>query len=152
MRLRRATDDDDPFCLALHEQAMREYVEPIYGWDNEVQRAYHAAWFDPDRLSIIEEDDGRRVGVLDVTDEHDHLYLARIEILPRAQGRGLGSAALRDLLRRGRPIRLHVFSNNVRARTFYEEHGFTVDENELREGRVSMRHPGTGSPPEAADG
>jgi GNAT superfamily N-acetyltransferase len=116
MRLQQATSRDDEFCFSLHEASMREYVEPVYGWDADFQRTYHAQWFEPDRLLIIEDDDGPAVGVLDVSDEGDHLYLSRIEILPEEQGRGLGTAVVGDLLRRGRMVRLHVFTNNARAR------------------------------------
>jgi hypothetical protein len=28
---------------------MREYVEPIYGWDVEAQRRYHVEWFKAER-------------------------------------------------------------------------------------------------------
>ena len=121
---------------------MREYVEPVYGWDADVQRMYHAQWFKLDRLLIIEDDDGRAVGVLDVSDEGDHLYLGRIEILPEAQRRGLGTAVVADLLRRGRMVRLQIFPNNVRARRFYERLGFTVERQQERAGRLSMHHPG----------
>jgi ribosomal protein S18 acetylase RimI-like enzyme len=141
MRLRPATIRDDSFCFALHEASMREYVEPVYGWDADVQRAFHDEWFDPDRLSIVEDDAGRPVGVLEVSDEGDHLYLSRIELLPDAQGRGLGTAVVGELLR-GRMVRLRVFANNVRARAFYERLGFTVVSDDEREGRLSMRHPG----------
>jgi len=122
---------------------MREYVESMYGgWDADHQRRHHAGWFEPDRLSIVEDDDGTAIGVLDVSDEGDHLYLGRIEILPEAQGRGIGSALIRDLVGRGRPVRLHVFTNNARARLLYERLGFTVDRDAEREGRLSMHHPG----------
>jgi len=60
---------------------------------------YHAEWFEPDRLLIIEDDDGRAVGVLDVRDQGDHLFLARIELLPEAQGHEIGTAVVGDLLR-----------------------------------------------------
>ena len=145
VRLRPATSRDDEFCRYLNETSLREYVEPVYGWDADVQRMYHARWFEPDRLLIIEDDDGKAVGVLDVSDEGDHLYLGRIEILPEAQGRGLGTAVVGDLLRRGRLVRLHVFTHNVRARRFYERLGFTVDRQQKREGRISMHHPGEAS-------
>jgi ribosomal protein S18 acetylase RimI-like enzyme len=79
---------------------------------------------------------------LDVSDEGDHLYLSRIEILPEVQGRGVGTAVMRDLMRGGRAIRLHVFANNVRARRFYERLGFSIDHYAEREHRVSMNHPG----------
>ena len=143
VRLRQATSADDAFCFHLNDATMREYVESMYGgWDADYQRSHHAGWFEPDRLSIIEDDDGRAIGVLDVSDKGDHLYLGRIEILPEAQGRGIGTAVIRDLLRRGRAIRLHVFTNNVRAQRLYETLGFSVDRHAKREGRISMLHPG----------
>lgn len=119
---------------------MREYVEPIYGWDVEVQRRYHDEWFKLDRLSIsiIEVEDGTAVGVLDVRDEADHVYLSRIAILPEVQGRGIGAAVIEGLIGQGRTIRLHVFTNNVRARRFYERLGFVVDRESEREHHLSM--------------
>ena len=140
MRLRPATDDDDPFCLEVNELALREYVEPVYGWDPALQRTYHARWFDPDRLSIIEDDEGRAVGVLDVSDEGDHVYLARIAILPQAQGRGIGTEVVRGVLSRGLPVRLHVFTNNLRAQRFYARLGFRIVDQDVREHHVSMLH------------
>ncbi len=142
MRLRRATNADDGFCFRLNEASLREYIEPVYGWDPDFQRNHHAEWFDADRLSIIEDDDGNAVGVLEVIDEVDHLYLSRMELLPEAQGRGLGTSVVHDLLRQGRTVRLHVFTNNVRARRFYEGLGFTVDSHAEREHHLSMHHPG----------
>lgn len=142
MRLRQATSADDEFCFRLHEASLREYVEPFYGWDLDVQRSYHTEWFDAGRLSIIEDDDGKAVGVVDVIDEGDHLYLSRLALLPEAQGRGMGSSVVHDLLRRGRTVRLHVFTNNVRARRFYERLGFTAERDAEKEHHVSMHHPG----------
>jgi ribosomal protein S18 acetylase RimI-like enzyme len=142
VRLRPAASRDDAFCFTLNEATMREYVEPVYGWDADIQQTYHARWFEPQRLSIIEDDDGREVGVLDVSDEGDHLYLARIEIMPDDQGRGLGTAVVTALLGRGRMVRLDVFPNDVRARRFYERLGFAVDREQRREGRLSMHHAG----------
>ena len=138
MRLRQATDADDEFCFRLNVATMREYIEPIYGWDVDVQRSYHAGWFNPDRLSIIEDDDGSPIGVLDVSDKDDHLYLSRIEVLPEAQGRGVGTAIMEGLIMQGRTIRLRVFTNNVRARRFYERLGFIVDLDSEDEHHVSM--------------
>ena len=137
-RLRPATDADDDFCLRLNLATMREYVEPIYGWDLDVQRRQHAAWFNADRLSIIEEDDGAAIGVLDVSDESDHLYVSRVEILPEVQGRGIGTAVMEALMGQGRTIRLRVFTNNVRARRFYERLGFILDHDSEDEHHLSM--------------
>lgn len=105
------------FCFGLNSVAMREYVEPIYGWDIDVPRRYHDEWFQSERfaVSIIEDDDGTAIGALDVRDEDDHSYASRIAVLPEAQGRGVGTAVMEDLIGRGRTTRLDVFTNNVRA-------------------------------------
>ena len=140
-RLRPATQADDDFCFGLNEACLREYVEPIYGWDPEIQRAYHEAWFRPDRLSIIVDEAGDAIGVLDVSDRGDHLYLSRLEIVPAAQGQGVGTLVVQELISQGRPIRLHTFTNNPRARRFYERLGFEVESDADREHHISMRHP-----------
>jgi len=106
MRLRPATQQDDDFCFRLEEGTMREYIEPIYGWDVDEQRRQHAGWFKADRLSIIEDDDGTAIGVLDVSDNGDHLYVSRIEVLPEVQGRGVGTVVMEGLMKQGRTIRL----------------------------------------------
>jgi ribosomal protein S18 acetylase RimI-like enzyme len=138
VRLRPATAADDDFCLQLNMTTMREYVEPIYGWDIDEQRRLHAGWFNPDRLSIIEDDNGAAIGVLDVSDEGDHLYVSRIEVLPQAQGRGVGAAVMGRLIEKGRTIRLRVFTNNIRAQRFYERLGFVIDHESDDEHHVSM--------------
>lgn len=118
---------------------MREYIEPIYGWDVDEQRRQHAGWFKADRLSIIEDDDGTAIGVLDVSDKGDHLYVSRIEVLPEVQGRGVGTAVMEGgLMTEGRTIRLRVFTNNVRARHFYERLGDIVDNESDDEHHLSM--------------
>jgi ribosomal protein S18 acetylase RimI-like enzyme len=146
VRLRPATDADDDFCFRLNLATMRDYVEPIYGWDVDVQRRYHDEWFEADRLSIIEDDGGTAIGVLDVSDESGHLYLSRIEVLPEVQGRGVGTAVMEGLIRQGRAIRLHVFTNNIRARRLYERLGFIVDRDSEDEHHLSMHRSAESSP------
>ncbi|MFB9377904.1 GNAT family N-acetyltransferase [Kineococcus gynurae] len=52
----------------------------------------------------------------------EHLY-----VHPEAQGRGLGTRLLTDVLdRAGDEVRLHVFLPNTGARRFYERHGFEL--------------------------
>lgn len=139
--MRPATDADDDFCFRLNLATMREYVEPIYGWDLDVQHRQHVGWFNADRLSIIEDDDGTAIGVVDVSDESDHLYVSRVEILPEVQGHGVGTAVMEALISQGRTIRLRVFTNNVRARRFYERLGFIVERDPEDEHHLSMHRP-----------
>jgi ribosomal protein S18 acetylase RimI-like enzyme len=74
--------------------------------------------------------------VLDVKEETDHTYLSRIELRREYQNRGVGSAVIRDLLANGRPVRLHVFTANARARQLYERLGVRVDAE--HDGRLAM--------------
>jgi ribosomal protein S18 acetylase RimI-like enzyme len=116
LRLRRATNADSQFCFALHEAAMGPVVAAVFGaWDHDVQRVFHEQWFDPDRVQILEVGE-MPVGILDVHDLRDHVYLARIEVLPEWQGRGIGSSVVADVVASAASVRLHVFAVNVRAR------------------------------------
>jgi ribosomal protein S18 acetylase RimI-like enzyme len=139
---RPASGDDSEFCYSLHRQSLGPIIAAVFGgWDDAVQREYHSRWFDPDRLEVIQTDEGTPIGVLDVREQTDHRYLARIELLPEYQSRGIGSAVIRDLIADGRPVRLHVFTVNARARELYERLGFRVDDE--HDGRLEMvAHPG----------
>ena len=136
-KLRPATVDDSEFCYTLHRQSLGWVIAEVFGgWDDAVQREFHARWFDPARLEIIEDDDATPIGVLDVQEGTDHTYLSRIELLPEYQNRGIGSAVIRDLLTDGRSVRLHVFTLNSRARELYARLGFRVDGE--HDGRLEM--------------
>jgi ribosomal protein S18 acetylase RimI-like enzyme len=136
---RPATGLDTDYCLELHEAAVREVVTAVFGaWDSEVQRRLHEEWFEPGRVEILEVE-ATPVGVLDVHDRDDHLYLARIEVHPAWQGQGIGSAVVTELIRGPRPVRLDVFAVNVRALALYERLGFAVIDS--REGRTTMAYP-----------
>jgi ribosomal protein S18 acetylase RimI-like enzyme len=138
--LRPATSGDSEFCYTLHRRSLGEVVAEVFGgWDDAVQREFHARWFDPARLKIIEDNAGIPIGALDVRDEADHAYLSRIELLPGYQDRGIGSAVIRDLLAEGREVRLHVFAVHVRARRLYERLGFRVEAE--HDGRLEMVRP-----------
>jgi ribosomal protein S18 acetylase RimI-like enzyme len=70
----------------------------------------------------------RDIGVLVVEERDRELYIARIEIRPDWQGRGIGSAVIRSLMQEaassGRALTLDVLHGNDRARALYERLGF----------------------------
>lgn len=120
---------DGDFLFALHRAALGSVIESTWGpWDDAVQRRFHDAWFaQRARLSVVLVE-GERVGVLDVRQRPDRVrYLARMELLPTVQGRGLGTSLLRELIASAeaagvRAVELDV--GNERARWFYERFGF----------------------------
>jgi ribosomal protein S18 acetylase RimI-like enzyme len=125
---RAATPDDEDFLFELHRLAMGPVITELWGWDEQLQREFHQKWFgrprlDPMRIVVTQ----KPVGVLDVERRPDEVYLARIELLPAWQGRGLGGAIVQEVLdgssRLGLPVTLHVFETN-RARGLYERLGF----------------------------
>jgi ribosomal protein S18 acetylase RimI-like enzyme len=124
--LRPATPADSEFCFQLHKAAMGSYITAIWGWDEQVQRDFHARAFDPGRWQIITAD-GADIGMLDVDYRPGEIYLARIEIHPGHQGRGVGtrliSALIDEARRRGQDLVLEVLAINQRAYDLYHRLG-----------------------------
>jgi ribosomal protein S18 acetylase RimI-like enzyme len=102
---------------------MREHVDRVWGWDDEEQEAFFARRWDPGAWQVIEIA-GRRAGLLILRDEPEELYVAEIQLEPQQQGRGVGTAILRLLMERGKPVTLRVLHVNPRARVLYERLGF----------------------------
>ncbi len=75
---------------------------------------------------------GRPVGVIVVQYRPGELYLELIELADEAQGRGLGTAMVRALIRyahgTGRALSLHVLKANPRAQALYEREGLRIVE------------------------
>jgi ribosomal protein S18 acetylase RimI-like enzyme len=126
--LRPATGADRDFCFQLHKAAMGDYVAAIWGWDEQRQRASHDRKFAPGRWQIITAD-GADVGMLNVEYRPTEIYLARIEIHPDHQGRGIGTrlvgALIDEARQRGQDLVLDVLTVNHRAEALYRRLGMT---------------------------
>ena len=126
--LRPATPADDEFCFQLHKAAMGGYIAAIWGWDEQVQRSFHARAFKPGRWQIITAG-GTDIGMLDVEHRPGEIYLARIEICPDQQGRGIGARLIRGLAdeaqQKGQDLVLDVLAVNRRAQALYQRLGMT---------------------------
>lgn len=126
--LRPATAADSEFCYQLHKSAMGDYVAAIWGWDERVQRDMHASVFSPGAWQII-TCGGADIGMLHVEERPGETYLARIEIDPRYQGRGIGGQIISELAgqaaRNDRDLVLDVLAVNHRAKALYERLGLT---------------------------
>jgi ribosomal protein S18 acetylase RimI-like enzyme len=109
---------------------MRSYVENTWGrWDDAEQEDRFRRGLESMKVQVIVVD-GCDAGRLDVTRQSDHIYLGVIELLPELQGRGIGSAIVRDLQAAaktaGLPLRLQVLMTNPAAQRLYERLGFQV--------------------------
>jgi ribosomal protein S18 acetylase RimI-like enzyme len=124
--LRPATAADSEFCFRLHKAAMVGYVTAIWGWDEKVQRDFHTRTFNPGHWQIITSG-GADIGMLSVEYRPGEIYLARIEIYPRHQSRGIGArliSALIDEARwNGQDLVLDMLTANHRAQALYQRLG-----------------------------
>ena len=95
--IRPATPDDHNSIYTLKGEAVRPYVEKIWGWDEQFQRND----FDRD-YSMIEhfhviENKGKFLGFVQCFFESPYLDIAEIHLLPEYRGKGIGSDILRNL-------------------------------------------------------
>ncbi len=130
VELRRARRSDSGFLYALHRSTLAEYVDQVWGWDENRQRAWFYGRFDPMRSKVVQVE-GRDAGVLAVRLEGAEIFLASIQILPELQGKGVGATLIGSVLAEafadGRSVRLQVLRVNP-ARSLYERLGFRVVE------------------------
>jgi ribosomal protein S18 acetylase RimI-like enzyme len=140
-RLRPATRADQAFLYELHRAAVGSYVSAVWGWNEPDQRRRFARWLRSGGTDVVEVA-GEPVGCLQVRDEGAEVYLARIELMPAWQRRGLGTALVSGVVARaaarGRAVSLHVFGDNP-ARRLYERLGFRVMHDDGV--RIAMRRP-----------
>ncbi|MQA96050.1 MAG: divalent cation tolerance protein CutA [Streptosporangiales bacterium] len=105
---------------------MGDYISAIWGWDERAQRVFHDRLFTPGRWKIITVR-GEDVGMLNVERRPEEIYLARIEVHPDHQGRGIGARLVRSLLdeaaRDGKELALDVLDVNERAQALYRRLG-----------------------------
>ncbi|MGE0707311.1 MAG: GNAT family N-acetyltransferase [Planctomycetota bacterium] len=136
-RLRPLRGDEQAALYALHEACFRPLVETRFAWDPDQQRR---ALTGNEGVSWAVEVAGELAGQLILADRGHELFVTRVLVHPRWQGRGLGRRLLEEVIAqaeaRGIPVTLSVWENN-RARALYARLGFV--ETEQVEFRVKMR-------------
>ena len=130
--LRQASHEDKQFAYEVKRPAMREYVELVWGWDEDLQRQLHDRRFREQDSHIITLD-GKDVGTMSVAVRPDSVFVNQLYVLPEHQGQGVGRKCMLMLMERGRsldlPVRLQVMNVNPRAVAFYLRLGFTITDD-----------------------
>jgi GNAT superfamily N-acetyltransferase len=125
--LRHVDAGDVEFLFDLHRASLGPYVDEVWGWRDDEQRAHLAKNLDVDTARIVMVD-GVDAGRLDVEESDDRVFIALLELQPSHQGQGIGTAIIRDVLnsarRHSKPVTLRVLEVNRRARALYERLGF----------------------------
>ena len=127
--LRNAGPADKRFAYEVKRAAMREYVEIVWGWDEDQQWQLHDRRFDEQDFQVISVG-GEDVGIMSVVARPDCVSVNQVYVLPEHQGRGIGRLCMLAVMERakglGLPVRLQVMKVNPRAAAFYRRLGFTV--------------------------
>ena len=129
LNIRKAMANDSEFVFTVKKAAYREYVEQVWGWDDNYQRERHNKEFASYDFRIIQFR-GTDVGILVTSHTSDTLEVNQIYILPEYQGKGIGSACLAriiddtDLERKS--VILKVLKINTRGIALYQRLGFTI--------------------------
>jgi len=99
-------------------------------WNDPQQRAFFERGFTPQTLCIITIENEGDAGVLELARRGSEFFLARLELLPRFQRRGIGSAIIQGIQTEAGlanlPVRLQVLRANP-ARLLYRKLGFIED-------------------------
>ena len=128
--LRAATRADEAMLFALHREALREYVDATWGWNEAWQQAHFAGQFVPGRNAVIVR--GARqaaIGRVSLSRHWGAVFLRDIELIATERNGGLGSAIVRAVLAlaraEDRQVELFVLNCNP-ARRLYARLGFRV--------------------------
>jgi GNAT superfamily N-acetyltransferase len=128
--LRPATLKDSAFLYDLRALTMKDYVAQMEGWSQERQEAFYMD-FDPLHHHIILVD-GRPVGAVAYIEKPDEIYWLNLQLLPEAQGKGLGAAITQYLLNkansRGVPLTGKILKTNSISRIMCEKAGIRMVE------------------------
>ena len=129
LSFRKAYASDSEFVFTVKKAAFREYVEQVWGWDDDYQRELHNRRFDSQDVCIIQFR-GTDIGFLATSSTPDTLKVNQLFILPEYQGRGIGSACMTrivdDASLEQKPVTLQVLKVNPRGIAFYQRLGFAI--------------------------
>ncbi len=129
LQLRKADQGDENFAYLVKRDAFKEYVEQVWGWDEDVQRKLHDRRFGTQDFRIISLN-GKDVGIMSVALDPDCVHVNQLYILPGHQRQGIGgscmSMVIKEASKLSLPVRLRVLRVNPRAVAFYERLGFTI--------------------------
>ncbi len=128
LALAPATDEDFEALLALRMAAMHESLQQLGHFDPQRARERLSRAFEPVHTRNILQG-GERVGFVVLLPKSDHLVLDHLYIAPQAQGQGVGSWVMNQVLAEADRLGLAVRVTALKlsdANRFYQRHGFEL--------------------------
>lgn len=123
--LRDLNEGDESWLWPAHCEAMRPWVEPLFGWDESKARWFFEKSWRKWRIVQVQR---VNAGWLELAREADWLYLHEIGLMSEYRNRGLGAQIIGDVNAyadaQGLAVELQVLVTNP-ARRLYERCGFS---------------------------
>ena len=128
IKLIPADETHREFSYQVKKAAEGEYITLMFGWDEDVQRDFHAkAWQQqkPDTITYA----GKPIGTIATIESEDCIEIGQLFILPDYQNRGIGTHLLKSILskadRLGKTVTLRFLKNNP-VKSLYVRNGFRL--------------------------
>jgi GNAT superfamily N-acetyltransferase len=128
IRLIAADETYREFSYQVKKAAEGEYIVSMFGWDEDIQRDFHARAWQEQKPDIITYD-GKLIGTIATIESEDCIDIGQFFILPDYQHKGIGTYLLRGILekadRLGKNVTLKFLTNNP-VESLYVRHGFRL--------------------------
>lgn len=131
---RQAKSEDFDFIYSTKKEALYDYVNEIWGWNENYQIETFTKNFNPVNIQVI-ENRGKSIGVIEIEETTAVIDLINIELIPQYRNKGIGTTIINELLTisngKNKSVKLRVFKNNSLAYKLYQALGFyRYDESE----------------------
>ncbi len=131
--LRNATINDSDFFYKVKKTVLKDYIEEIWGWEENFQIQFHKENFHVDETQIIIVDENN-AGTVEVKEDSEKIFISSLYILPAYQNKGIGTAICNDYISKAekeqKRIELEVLKLNVHAQRLYKNLGFALTEGD----------------------
>ncbi|MFC1927660.1 GNAT family N-acetyltransferase [Chloroflexota bacterium] len=128
IRLIPADETYKEFSYQVKKAAEGECITSMFGWDEDVQRDFHARAWQQQKPDIITYD-GKPIGTIATIESEDCIEIGQLFILPDYQNKGIGTHLLKSILSKadqlGRNVTLRFLKNNP-VKSLYIRNGFRL--------------------------
>ena len=131
--LKQATENDSAFFYMVKKTVLKDYIENIWGWDEQFQLQFHQENYHPALTQIILYTNVA-IGTVEIKEDDESIFISSLYILPEYQGKGIGTTIIRNYISKAdtlkKRVALEVLKLNTGAQKLYKKLGFTLTERD----------------------
>ncbi|NOX16094.1 MAG: GNAT family N-acetyltransferase [Epsilonproteobacteria bacterium] len=125
----RAKKIEKESIFELYRMVMGDYISEIWGWNEQWQINDFTINFNPKKIIVVHKNN-ILVAYSHIENENDKIHLRMLAVHPSYQGKGIGAKLVKSFVsigkKQSKSLCLDVFKINIKAKCFYEKHGFSV--------------------------